>query len=104
MDKFSDQKRAYQHLYPTVDPFSAEIIDTGDGHHIYIEQCGNPQGRPVVVVHGGPGGGCSPIMRRYFNPEQYHIILFDQRGCGRSKPQASVTNNTTWHLVQDMEA
>ena len=54
MDKFSDQKRAYQHLYPTVDPFSAEIIDTGDGHHIYIEQCGNPQGRPVVVLHGGP--------------------------------------------------
>ena len=103
MDKFSDQKRAYQHLYPTVDPFSAEIIDTGDGHHIYIEQCGNPQGRPVVVVHGGPGGGCSPIMRRYFNPEKYHIILFDQRGCGRSKPQASVTNNTTWHLLQDME-
>ena len=82
MDKFSDQKRAYQHLYPTVDPFSAEIIDTGDGHHIYIEQCGNPQGRPVVVVHGGPGGGGSPIMRRYFNPEQYHIILFDQRGWG----------------------
>lgn len=68
-----------------------------------MEQCGNPNGLPVVVIHGGPGGGCSPAMRRYFDPTVFRIILFDQRGCGRSRPHASVENNTTWHLVEDME-
>lgn len=75
----------------------------GDGHKIYMEQCGDPNGIPVIVLHGGPGGGCSPAMRRYFDPSVYRIILFDQRGCGRSRPHASVIDNTTWHLVRDIE-
>ncbi len=103
MDKVSGQKRAVQHLYPSIEPFHQQMMDVGDGHRIYVEQCGNPDGVPVVVLHGGPGGGCSPIMRRYFDPAVYRIILFDQRGCGRSRPHASVENNTTWHLVADIE-
>ncbi|MEP5631338.1 MAG: prolyl aminopeptidase [Tateyamaria sp.] len=104
MDKHSDQKRAVQYLYPPSDPYDQRMLDVGQGHRVYIEQCGNPSGIPVVICHGGPGGGCSPAMRRYFDPELYRIILFDQRGCGRSRPHASVTDNTTWHLVADMEA
>jgi len=103
MDKFSGQKRAAQYLYGPIDPFAHQMLDTGDGHKLYIEQCGNPDGIPVVVLHGGPGGGSSPMMRRYFDPEKFHVVLFDQRGCGRSTPKASVKNNTTWHLVKDME-
>ncbi len=103
MDKNSGQKRAVQYLYPPVEPFDQRMLDVGDGHSIYVEQSGRPDGLPVVVVHGGPGGGCSPAMRRYFDPSVYRIILFDQRGCGRSKPHASVVDNTTWHLVADME-
>ena len=103
MDKFAGQKRAAAHLYPLIDPFDQRMLDVGDGHHIYVEQCGNPDGAPVVVLHGGPGGGCSPAMRRYFDPDQWRIILFDQRGCGRSRPHASVRANTTWHLVADIE-
>lgn len=103
MDKYSDQKRAVQFLYPPVDPFDQRMLDVGQGHNIYVEQCGNPDGFPVVVLHGGPGGGCSPAMRRYFDPEVYRIILFDQRGCGRSRPHASIENNTTWHLIDDIE-
>lgn len=103
MDKHSDQKRAVQYLYPPTDPYDQRMLDVGQGHRVYVEQCGNPDGVPVVVLHGGPGGGCSPAMRRYFDPEYYRIILFDQRGCGRSRPHASVTNNTTWHLVADIE-
>ncbi len=102
MDKFSGQKRAVQYLYPPIDPFDQRMMDMGDGHSIYVEQCGNPHGKPVIVLHGGPGGGCSPAMRRYFDPNAYRIILFDQRGCGRSRPHASVENNTTWHLVSDI--
>ena len=78
-------------------------MPTGDGHQIYVEECGNPEGMPVIVLHGGPGGGCSPVMRRYFDPKKYRIVLFDQRGCGRSRPLASVKNNTTWDLVADIE-
>ncbi|QXT40091.1 prolyl aminopeptidase [Gymnodinialimonas ceratoperidinii] len=103
MDKFSGQKRTFSHLFPPIDPFDQRILEVGDGHHIYLEQCGNPRGAPVVVLHGGPGGGCSPAMRRYFDPAVWRIILFDQRGCGRSRPHASTTDNTTWHLVRDIE-
>ena len=103
MDKFPDQKRAVQYLYPPIDPFDQQMLSVGQGHTCYVEQCGNPEGIPVVVLHGGPGGGCSPSMRRYFDPAVYRVILFDQRGCGRSRPHASVTDNTTWHLVADIE-
>lgn len=103
MDKFADPKSAQDYLYPQTAPFDQRMLDVGDGHTLYVEQCGKPDGLPVVVLHGGPGGGCSPAMRRYFNPEVYRIILFDQRGCGRSTPHASVTDNTTWHLVADIE-
>ncbi|MDN5786450.1 prolyl aminopeptidase [Pseudorhodobacter sp.] len=104
MDQRSGQKSAAQFLYPPLDPFDQKIMEVGGGHKIYVEQCGRPDGVPVMVVHGGPGGGCSPAMRRYFDPAYYRIILFDQRGCGRSRPHASVEENTTWHLVADMEA
>lgn len=103
MDQRSGQKRAVEFLYPPIDPFDQRVIDMGDGHRIYVEQCGNPHGIPVVVLHGGPGGGCSPAMRRYFDPGVFRVILFDQRGCGRSRPHASVVANTTWHLVEDIE-
>jgi proline iminopeptidase len=103
MDKFSDQKSAVQYLHPPIEPFDRRMMDVGDGHEIYVEQSGQPDGLPVVVLHGGPGGGCSPAMRRYFDPNIYRIILFDQRGCGRSRPHASVEANTTWHLVADIE-
>ncbi|MES2551388.1 MAG: prolyl aminopeptidase, partial [Pseudomonadota bacterium] len=103
MDQRSGQKRAVEYLYPPIDPFDQRVIDMGDGHRVYVEQCGHPDGIPVIVFHGGPGGGCSPAMRRYFDPRVFRIILFDQRGCGRSRPHASVTANTTWHLVQDVE-
>ncbi len=104
MDQRSGQKRAVEYLYPPIDPFDQRVLDMGDGHRVYIEQCGNPQGIPVLVLLGGPGGGCSPAMRRYFDPAVYRVVLFDQRGCGRSRPTASVIANTTWHLVQDIEA
>lgn len=103
MDQRSGHKRAVEYLYPPIEPFDQRQIDVGDGHHIYLEQCGNPNGVPVIVLHGGPGGGCSPAMRRYFDPAHYRVILFDQRGCGRSRPHASVADNTTWHLVDDIE-
>ncbi|GAB6967773.1 prolyl aminopeptidase [Komagataeibacter kakiaceti JCM 25156] len=89
--------------YPPIDPYDHGWLDTGEGHRIYWELCGNPAGIPVVFVHGGPGGGCSAFQRRMFDPARYRILLFDQRGCGRSTPHASLENNTTWHLVADME-
>ncbi|MFT4217650.1 MAG: prolyl aminopeptidase [Micropruina sp.] len=95
-------------LYPDVEPYLAGRLDVGDGHSLYWEECGNPTGKPVVFVHGGPGGGCSPLHRRFFDPARYRIVLYDQRGCGRSTPHASapdahLTSNTTWHLVDDLE-
>lgn len=90
-------------LYPPIEPFRTGTLDVGDGHTIYYEECGNPNGQPVVLVHGGPGGGSNPTMRRFHDPSHYRIILFDQRGCGRSTPNASLEANTTWHLVADME-
>ncbi|OWU86016.1 proline iminopeptidase [Oceanicola sp. 22II-s10i] len=103
MDKYSGQKSAAHFLYPPIDPFDRRMLEVGNGHTVYMEQSGKPDGIPVVVLHGGPGGGCSPAMRRYFDPEKYHVILFDQRGCGRSRPHASVYANTTWDLVRDIE-
>jgi proline iminopeptidase len=90
-------------LFPPIDPFDQRMLDVGDGHRIYVEQCGRRDGKPAIVLHGGPGGGCSPAMRRYFDPEVYRIVLFDQRGCGRSRPHASVEANTTGHLIADIE-
>ena len=90
-------------LYAPIEPYKRNIIDVGDGHKIYIEECGRPDGKPVLVLHGGPGGGCNPNMRRYFDPKFYRIILFDQRGCGKSRPHASVEQNTTWNLILDIE-
>ncbi|MBW3568444.1 MAG: prolyl aminopeptidase, partial [Proteobacteria bacterium] len=91
-------------LYPEIEPFRQFALDVGDGHRIHVEQCGNPDGVPILFVHGGPGGGCDPRARRFFDPKHYHIVLFDQRGCGRSTPFAEIRVNTTWHLVADMEA
>jgi len=90
-------------LYSMIQPYAYHTLNVGNGHTVYVEECGNPNGIPVVVLHGGPGAGCSPGMRRFFNPDYFRIILFDQRGCGRSKPHASVENNTTWHLISDIE-
>ena len=95
-------------LYPAIEPYETGSLLVGDGHRMYWEQSGNPEGKPVVFVHGGPGSGTSPWQRRFFDPEKYRIILFDQRGCGQSTPHASEPNadmrfNTTWHLVADME-
>ena len=90
-------------LYPPIQPFDTGFMKA-DEHEIYYEQCGNPNGKPAVFLHGGPGGGGSEAVRRFFNPEAYRIIVFDQRGCGRSKPHACLTNNTTWDLVADIES
>ena len=90
-------------LYPPIEPFQSGMLDTGEGHSIYWELCGNPQGKPAVFLHGGPGAGCSTDHRRLFDPERYCVLLFDQRGCGRSLPHASLENNTTWHLVAYIE-
>jgi proline iminopeptidase len=90
-------------FYPPIEPFKSGVLDVGDGHQVYWELCGNPEGKPAVFLHGGPGSGCSPDHRRLFNPSQYCVLLFDQRGCGRSTPHASIEANTTWHLVSDIE-
>ncbi len=90
-------------LYPPIEPYQADMLDVGDGHSLYWERCGTPGAKPVVFLHGGPGGGCNPDHRRQFDPARYDILLFDQRGCGRSKPHASLEANTTWHLVEDIE-
>ena len=90
-------------LYPAIEPYRTGYLDVGEGHRLYWEQCGNPEGKPAVFLHGGPGAGCSPDHRRLFDPAIYNILLFDQRGCGRSTPHASLEANTTWHLVADIE-
>ncbi len=90
-------------MYPEIQPYQHGFLSTADGHEIYWELCGNPQGKPAVFLHGGPGSGCAPAHRRLFNPERYKVLLFDQRGCGRSTPHSSLENNTTWHLVADIE-
>jgi proline iminopeptidase len=90
-------------LYPAIEPYRHERLRVSGGHEIYYEECGNRDGKPALVVHGGPGGGCNVTMRRYHDPARYRIVLFDQRGCGRSLPHASLEANTTWDLVADME-
>ncbi|MGQ0671844.1 MAG: prolyl aminopeptidase [Hyphomicrobium sp.] len=90
-------------LYPSIVPYRQGRLDVGDGHEISFEECGNPAGEPALLVHGGPGGGSNETMRRFHDPHHYRIILFDQRGAGRSTPHASLEANTTWHLVDDME-
>ncbi|WP_019067635.1 prolyl aminopeptidase [Streptomyces hokutonensis] len=95
-------------LYPEIEPYDHGMLDVGDGNLVYWETCGNPQGKPAVVLHGGPGSGCSPYSRRFFDPTAYRIVLLDQRGCGRSTPHASVYDtdmsvNTTAHLIADLE-
>lgn len=90
-------------LYPEIEPYTAGFMKVSDLHTIYYEECGNPKGKPVLIVHGGPGGGCNPAMRRTHDPEAYRIILVDQRGCGRSTPHAELEGNTTWDLVADFE-
>ena len=90
-------------LYPALEPYNKGMLRVSPEHEIYFEECGNPQGKPAVFIHGGPGAGCDNRARRFFDPDHYRIILFDQRGCGRSKPHASLVDNTTWHLVADIE-
>ncbi len=90
-------------LYPMIEPYRRFHLSVGDGHELYVELCGSPRGKPVVVLHGGPGAGCSPFMRRFFDPSYYNVILFDQRGAGRSRPAAGLEANTTWDLVRDLE-
>jgi proline iminopeptidase len=103
MQNSESQITAARPLYPVVQPYNYRMLSVPGDHILYVEECGNPDGIPVVVLHGGPGGGCSPAMRRFFHPNIYRVILFDQRGCGRSRPHASVENNTTWDLVADIE-
>ncbi len=90
-------------LFPDASPYRMGRLQVSDLHDLYFEECGNPFGKPAVLLHGGPGGGSNPMMRRYHDPERYRIVLFDQRGCGRSTPHASLEANTTWHLVEDIE-
>jgi len=91
-------------LYPAIEPFDFGMLDVGSGHSIYWEQSGNPSGVPVLFLHGGPGSGSSPIHRQFFDPDHYRIILFDQRGAGRSLPYAEIADNSTHDLVEDIEA
>lgn len=90
-------------FYPPIEPFKTERLKVSDLHEIYVEQAGNPKGKPVVFLHGGPGGGIDPDYRRYFDPKIYRVVLFDQRGCGQSTPFAELRENTTWDLVKDIE-
>ena len=90
-------------LWPEIEPYKTDYLKVSDIHEIYYELCGNPEGKPVFVLHGGPGAGSSPNMRRFFNPEKFHIVIHDQRGAGKSKPYAEIRQNTTGHLVEDIE-
>ncbi|HEV7289975.1 prolyl aminopeptidase [Sphingomonas sp.] len=90
-------------LYPEIEPYASGMLDMGDGHQLYYERVGTPGAKPAIFLHGGPGGGFAPSHRRLFDPTRYDVLLFDQRGCGRSTPHAGLEDNTTWHLVADME-
>ena len=90
-------------LYPPIEPFRTGFLRVSDVHELYFEESGNPDGKPAVFLHGGPGGGTDAKMRTFFDPRVYRIVLFDQRGCGKSRPYANLVDNTTWHLVEDIE-
>ena len=90
-------------LYPENEPFASGWLQTGSAHQVYYEECGAPNGKPCVILHGGPGGAINPTMRRFFDPSRWRMALFDQRGCGRSRPHALLDDNTTWDLVADIE-
>jgi proline iminopeptidase len=90
-------------LFPESEPFSYGWMPTGGPHEIFYEECGDPNGKPCVILHGGPGGAINPTMRRYFDPSKWRMALFDQRGCGKSRPNASLEDNTTWSLIDDIE-
>lgn len=92
-----------QTLYPAIEPYASGTLQVSERHCLHYEECGNPAGKPVVLLHGGPGGGCSPKMRRFHDPARYRIVLFDQRGSGRSTPHADLVDNTTWDLVADID-
>src|SRR4051812_5571896 len=95
--------RVLRSFYPEIQPYRTGYLQVSPVHSLYFEESGNPEGKPVVFLHGGPGGGTSPKQRRFFDPARYRIVLFDQRGCGKSRPHASLEDNTTWHLVADIE-
>ncbi|MCF4970588.1 prolyl aminopeptidase [Nostoc sp. CMAA1605] len=90
-------------LYPLIEPYQEGKLQVSELHTIHFEESGNPQGKPIVLLHGGPGGGCPPYYRQYFHPEKWRLIMFDQRGCGKSQPHAELRENTTWDLVNDIE-
>ncbi len=90
-------------LYPPIEPYKEGKLQVSDLHTIHFEESGNPNGKPIVLLHGGPGGGCPPFYRQYFHPEKWRLIMFDQRGCGKSTPHAELRENTTWDLVNDIE-
>jgi len=102
-DEYPHARTAMRTLYPEIAPYETGMLQVDDRHGLYWEQCGNPQGKPVVLLHGGPGAGCNGKMRRFHDPAKYRIVLFDQRGAGRSTPHADLTDNTTWDLVADIE-
>ncbi len=103
MDATTPTANALREFYPPLEPFKHEMLKASPLHDLYVEQCGNPDGQPILFLHGGPGGGCAADHRRFFDPAHYRIVLFDQRGCGRSTPSAELEENSTWDLVHDIE-
>ena len=91
-------------LYPPIKPYNQFYLNVSDLHTIYVEESGSPNGKPVIFLHGGPGGGIEEIYRQYFNPKLWRIIIFDQRGCGKSIPHAELRENNTWNLIKDIES
>jgi len=103
LPRLSQRSAPRRELYPALEPFRHGYLRVSDIHEIYYEECGNPAGKPAVFLHGGPGAGSDKRARQFFDPQHYRIVVFDQRGCGRSRPAASLIENTTWHLVADIE-
>lgn len=101
--EFGNKKQTMSQLYPDIEPYARHSLGVSERHTLYVEECGNPEGIAIIFLHGGPGAGCEAIHRRFYDPAIYRIVLFDQRGCGRSTPHAELAGNTTWELVADME-